>query len=62
MDIFPKGCDKRSCLAPLLDKNEGGYEEIYFFGDKVFQGGNDFEIYHDKRIKYGYHVAGPHET
>jgi phosphomannomutase len=62
VDIFPKGCDKRTCLAPLKDKDEGGYEEVHFFGDKVFMGGNDFEIYNDERVTSGFHVNGPQET
>jgi phosphomannomutase len=49
-------------LAPLKDKNEGGYEEVHFFGDKVFKGGNDFEIYNDKRVTSGFYVNGPHDT
>jgi phosphomannomutase len=26
---------------------EKEFEEIYFFGDKTYPGGNDFEIYND---------------
>ena len=38
------------------------YEEIYFFGDKVYEGGNDFGLYHDPSIKKGYAVDGPVDT
>ena len=62
VDIFPKGCDKRTCLAPLVNQDEGGYQEVHFFGDKVFKGGNDFEIYNDARVTSGYYVRDPSET
>lgn len=39
-DVFPIGWDKTYCLRYLKD-----YDEIYFFGDKTFPGGNDHEIY-----------------
>jgi phosphomannomutase len=44
-------------------KKEGGvkYTEIHFFGDKTFEGGNDYEIYTDKRT-IGHSVANPDET
>jgi len=35
-DVMPKGWDKTYCLRFL--KN---YDEIYFFGDKTYEGGND---------------------
>jgi phosphomannomutase len=39
-DAFPNGWNKTYCLQFLSD-----YDEIYFFGDKTFAGGNDHEIY-----------------
>ena len=39
-DVFPNGWNKTYCLR-FLDE----YEEIHFFGDKTFEGGNDYEIY-----------------
>lgn len=45
-DVFPVGWDKTYCLQHVKDS---GYEEIHFFGDKTFSGGNDFEIYNDER-------------
>ena len=46
-DVFPKGWDKTFCLKHL---NLNKYSEIHFFGDKCFEGGNDYEIYVDKRV------------
>ena len=46
IDIFPKKWDKTYCLQFVEDK----YEEIYFYGDKTDIGGNDHEIYSDKRV------------
>ena len=45
-DMFPKGWDKTFALQFVENK----YEKIYFFGDMVHEGGNDFEIYNDKRV------------
>ncbi|GBG31489.1 Phosphomannomutase [Hondaea fermentalgiana] len=45
-DVFPKGWDKTYCLQFV--ENEG-YEEIHFFGDKTYEGGNDYEIFNDPR-------------
>ena len=56
--MFPRGWDKTYCLRFLKD-----YDEIYFFGDKTFPGGNDFEIY-DFLSKNGraYSVSNFNET
>eukprot|EP00802_Teleaulax_amphioxeia_P021814 Tamp_22199.p1 GENE.Tamp_22199~~Tamp_22199.p1 ORF type:complete len:341 (+),score=46.65 Tamp_22199:30-1025(+) len=57
-DVFPKGWDKTFCLQYLEPRN---FSEIHFFGDKVDEGGNDHEIFHDPRT-IGHRVAGPHDT
>ena len=36
-DVFPKGWDKSFCLQYV----EKEYEEIHFYGDKCYKGGND---------------------
>lgn len=46
-DVFPRGWDKTFCLNHLK-LNE--FKEIHFFGDKCFKGGNDYEIYSDKKL------------
>ncbi|KAI9841467.1 MAG: Phosphomannomutase [Sclerophora amabilis] len=64
-DVFPKGWDKTYCLqhieadAKLPDGVK--YSTIHFFGDKTYQGGNDYEIYEDPRT-VGHSVANPDET
>lgn len=55
-DVFPKGWDKTYCLRFLED-----FKEVYFFGDKTFPGGNDYEIYEHERTK-AYSVKNPDET
>lgn len=55
IDIFPRGWDKRYCLQ-FLD-----FEEIHFFGDKTYAGGNDHEIFHDPRV-FGNTVTSPADT
>lgn len=47
-DVFPQGWDKTYCLRYLP---EGDFDEIHFFGDKTFEGGNDYEIYTAERTK-----------
>ncbi|GMN69696.1 hypothetical protein TIFTF001_038741 [Ficus carica] len=43
-DVFPQGWDKTYCLRYLDD-----FQEIHFFGDKTYKGGNDHEIYESER-------------
>lgn len=47
-DLFPQGWDKTYCLRYLP---EGDFDEVHFFGDKTFKGGNDYEIYEHPRTK-----------
>jgi phosphomannomutase len=57
-DVFPRGWDKTYCLK-FLDAND--FDEIHFFGDKTFEGGNDFEIFtHERTI--GHTVTSPEDT
>merc|ERR1712160_216048 len=52
-DLFPNGWDKTYCLRYLP---EGDFDEIHFFGDKTFEGGNDFEIFSAART-IGHSIA-----
>jgi phosphomannomutase len=57
-DVFPEGWDKTYCLR-YLSPDE--FDEIHFFGDKTFEGGNDFEIFtHERTI--GHTVTSPEDT
>jgi phosphomannomutase len=58
IDCFPHGWDKRYCLQFI----ENEYKDIHFFGDKCYEGGNDFEIYLDERTKGNWVKNGPSET
>ncbi|KAI0013358.1 eukaryotic phosphomannomutase [Xylariaceae sp. FL0662B] len=64
-DVFPNGWDKTYCLRHLEDeaKKPGGieYTTVHFFGDKTYEGGNDWEIYSDSRT-VGHSVTGPEDT
>lgn len=64
-DVFPHGWDKTFCLKHVENeaKVEGGvkYDTIHFFGDKTFEGGNDYEIFSDKRV-IGHSVKDPEDT
>lgn len=57
-DVFPDGWDKTYCLKYVEGE---GFDEIHFFGDKTDQGGNDYEIFNDKRV-IGHKVANPDDT
>ena len=58
IDAFPVGWDKTYCLHYLSCKS---YDKIYFFGDKTNEGGNDYEIFIDKRT-ISYAVSSPRHT
>jgi phosphomannomutase len=47
LDIFAKGLNKTYCLQFIENK----YTEIQFFGDNICEGGNDYEIGIDPRVK-----------
>ncbi|XP_006462069.1 hypothetical protein AGABI2DRAFT_193377 [Agaricus bisporus var. bisporus H97] len=57
-DVFPNGWDKRYALRRVEDE---GFDEIHFFGDKTFEGGNDYEIFADPRT-IGHSVNNPEDT
>lgn len=57
-DVFPVGWDKTYCLRYLQDHH---FEAIHFFGDKTFEGGNDYEIFTSEQT-IGHTVAGPEDT
>ena len=55
-DVFPTGWDKTYCLRYLEQ-----FDEIHFFGDKTFKGGNDHEIFESERT-IGHTVTSPADT
>lgn len=57
-DVFPTGWDKTFALGHIKDD---GWREIHFFGDKTYEGGNDYEIYSDSRT-IGHSVTSPQDT
>lgn len=57
-DVFPTGWDKTYCLRHIEDE---GFDTVHFFGDKAYQGGNDWEIYSDERT-IGHSVTSPEDT
>lgn len=56
-DVFPQGWDKTYCLQ-FVEKE---FDDIHFFGDKTYEGGNDFEIFTSKRT-IGHTVTSPDDT
>ncbi|KAK4701004.1 phosphomannomutase, partial [Phenoliferia sp. Uapishka_3] len=56
--ISPNGWDKTYALRHV--ENEG-FTSIHFFGDKTYEGGNDYEIFVDRRT-IGHTVSGPEDT
>mmetsp|Transcript_4944 Transcript_4944/g.7549 ORF Transcript_4944/g.7549 Transcript_4944/m.7549 type:complete len:251 (-) Transcript_4944:20-772(-) len=57
-DLFPRGWDKTYCLRYIP---EDEYDEIHFFGDKTYEGGNDHEIFTHSRV-IGHTTTGPDDT
>lgn len=57
-DVFPSGWDKTYCLQHVEAE---GFTDIHFFGDKSYEGGNDFEIYTDDRT-IGHAITCPEDT
>ncbi|KXN81549.1 Phosphomannomutase [Leucoagaricus sp. SymC.cos] len=57
-DIFPNGWDKTYALRRVEDEK---FDEIHFFGDKTYEGGNDYEIFIDPRV-IGHSVINPEHT
>jgi phosphomannomutase len=57
-DVFPIGWDKTYSLNFLKAED---WDEIHFFGDKTFEGGNDFEIFTHARV-IGHTVTSPADT
>mmetsp|Transcript_19058 Transcript_19058/g.32642 ORF Transcript_19058/g.32642 Transcript_19058/m.32642 type:complete len:245 (+) Transcript_19058:167-901(+) len=55
-DVFPQGWDKTYCLQFLEE-----FQTVYFFGDKTYEGGNDFEIFSSART-IGHTVTSPDDT
>ena len=55
-DVYPKGWDKTFCLKYLKE-----FKNINFYGDKTNPGGNDYQIYIDKRV-VGYSVKSWENT
>jgi len=55
-DVFPVGWDKTYCLKYVED-----FDEIYFYGDKTFPGGNDWEIFSHPGV-IGNSVISPEDT
>ena len=59
IDIGPKGADKSQILRDFSDD-----DELYFFGDRIEEGGNDYSLAEEvkKRNGYTYHVRNYNET
>lgn len=55
-DVFPEGWDKTYCLRFLKE-----FDKIHFFGDKTFEGGNDYEIFTHPNV-IGHSTTSPTDT
>lgn len=55
-DLFPVGWDKTYALRFVES-----FKEVHFFGDKTYEGGNDYEIYESERTQ-GHSVKTPEDT
>eukprot|EP00123_Amoebidium_parasiticum_P019335 comp24608_c0_seq1/m.46797 comp24608_c0_seq1/g.46797 ORF comp24608_c0_seq1/g.46797 comp24608_c0_seq1/m.46797 type:complete len:250 (-) comp24608_c0_seq1:483-1232(-) len=57
-DVFPIGWDKTYCLRHVKGD---GFTAIHFFGDKTYEGGNDYEIFSSPDT-VGHTVTSPEDT
>ena len=57
-DVFPSGWDKTYCLNYIKQED---YDVVHFFGDKTYQGGNDYELFSHPRV-IGHTVLSPEDT
>ena len=60
IDILPKGFDKAKGLKNFLEKEKMKIEDLFFVGDAIFPGGNDYSP-----LREGFDcqkVSGPTET
>lgn len=57
-NAITQGWDKTYCLQYLL---KDGFSDIHFYGDKTFEGGNDFEIF-SSDLTHGHTTSGPEDT
>jgi len=58
IDIYRKGCDK----SQILEDFDAPYDNIYFFGDKCEQGGNDWPLANQLKPKQVFNVRDWQET
>ena len=58
IDIYRKGCDK----SQILEDFDAPYDNIYFFGDKCDQGGNDWPLANRLKPKQVFNVRDWQET
>jgi phosphomannomutase len=56
--VFPIGWDKTYCLRHLAPF---AFKTVHFFGDKTFEGGNDYEIF-TSPATVGHAVKAPEDT
>ena len=59
VDISPEGWDKSYCLRNVIE--DGCFEEVHFFGDRIEEGGNDYEIGNHPGI-YPHSIQDPKDT
>jgi phosphomannomutase len=55
--VFPEGWHKEYALQFV----EADFDTIHFFGDKTYEGGNDYEIFMSKKT-IGHTVTSPDDT
>ncbi|CAL1296429.1 unnamed protein product [Larinioides sclopetarius] len=57
-DCFPIGWDKTACLKYI---DNDSYNNIHFFGDRTYPGGNDYELFIHEAV-IGHTVTSPDDT
>jgi len=57
ISIYPNEYDKIQVLEHLTN-----YDNIYYFGDKYLEDGNDYKLLNDDKITRGFSINNPEET
>lgn len=61
ISVYPKGWDKVHCLDYI--QNCGAkFDTTYYFGDKIFEYGNDYKVATDSRVTKYFNVNSLEET
>ncbi len=60
-ELFPSDMTKIAGFDKIISKNNT-YNEIYFFGDRMLPGGNDYDLAKHEKVTKAFHVSNYDDT